>query len=676
MRPPYTDKRPTAVFDTECFQNYWSIAFRCVDTGRTRLFELYDGQDLDKLGIARIVRNWRIVGFNSNNYDISMLSLAMGGADNALLKRASDLIILSDMKPWDFRERFDVTIPSFLDHIDLIEVSPGASTMPSLKLYAGRMHSAKMQDLPFEPDEWVMPEARDVIRSYHGNDLDVTRDLYFELKPQLELRAAMSVEYDVDLRSKSDAQMAEAIIKSQLEKRAGTRLYKPAIERHAFKYKAPSFVAFQTQQMRDVLTSIEAAEFFVGFDGIMNMPDVLDKLEVPIGQSVYTMGIGGLHSTEKSVFYESCDEFTLKDSDVSSYYPYLILGSGLVPKHLGNDFLIIYKKIVDRRIKAKHEGLKNIAESLKIVVNGVFGKLGSPYSIMYEPNLMVQVTLTGQLCILMLIEALELAGIPVVSANTDGFVSKVPKSLEDKFFAIRFDWELQTGLTTEEKAYKGLYSRDVNNYIAIPFKGDVKLKGAYGPAGRGQPGAAGLKKNPAGEISAKAVIAFLQDGTPIEQTIEKCTDVRQFLCVRRVKGGAEKDGEYVGKAIRWYYSTQETGTIVYRTTGNKVPETDGAKPMMDLADELPEDIDYGWYIREAYGILQEIGHGRIDPRLRGRTGIALARMPDQKNIHSLNLATGFTLCGQRPKSVRDSWIEYKVMPEGHRFCAKCRKDEL
>src|SRR3546814_14028970 len=56
-------------------------------------------------------------------------------------------------------------------------------------------------------------------------------------------------------------------------------------------------------------------------------------------------------------------------------------------------------------------GNKPVADSLKIVINGSFGKFGSKYSILYAPNFLTQTTLTGQLSILLLIEMLEMAGI-------------------------------------------------------------------------------------------------------------------------------------------------------------------------------------------------------------------------------------------------------------------------
>lgn len=203
----------------------------------------------------------------------------------------------------------------------------------------------------------------------------------------------------------------------------------------------------------------------------------------------------------------------------------------------------------------------------------------------------------------------------------------------------------------------------------------VKTKGAFAPAGPGQKGAAGMKKNPTCEISTDAAVAWLKDGTPIEDTIRACTDIRRFVAVRRVTGGAEKDGEYIGKAIRYYYSEGESGFILYRSNGNTVPRSQGARPLMELPDELPDDIDYAWYIREAYAVLEDVGATVGDPSLAGRTGTMLARLPDQKNLHIVTLPAGVALCGKARESLRDEWVEYREIPAGHRLCAKCKRED-
>jgi hypothetical protein len=74
-----------------------------------------------------------------------------------------------------------------------------------------------------------------------------------------------------------------------------------------------------------------------------------------------------------------------------------------------------------------------------------------------------------------------------------------------------------------------------------------------------------------------------------------------------VTGGAIKDDLVLGKAIRWYYAEDEAGAIHYVTNGNTVPRSEGAKPLMDLPEHFPSDVNYEWYIRECEEILMAIG---------------------------------------------------------------------
>ena len=41
------------------------------------------------------------------------------------------------------------------------------------------------------------------------------------------------------------------------------------------------------------------------------------------------------------------------------------------------------------------------------------------------------------------------------------------------------EWEFDTRFETEGSEFQALYSRDVNNYIAIKKDGKIKSKGAY-----------------------------------------------------------------------------------------------------------------------------------------------------------------------------------------------------
>lgn len=670
----YSATRTTAVFDTEAYVNYWSIAFQNVDTGEVTLFEKWNDSELDMKGIARMFKRYRVVGFNSNNYDLPMIALAMTNATNGELKQASDTIIMSDMKPWQFYEHYNVELPGWIDHIDLMEVSPGSPQRPSLKLYGGRLHYKTMMDLPYSPDDRITEEKRNKMVTYLGNDLGLTRAKYFELKDGIELRAHMSDEYGIDLRSKSGPQVAEAVIKVEVERLTKKRLYKPDARPRTFRYTAPDYISYQTEQLQSMFEIVTNAPFVVNSKLVVEIPPALDALTITFGDSVFRMGLGGLHSSESRKTHVTDDDFELIDADVASYYPSLILNGGFTPKHIGEVFMRVYRSIYKRRLKAKKAGDKNTAEALKLTLNGLFGKLGSPYSVVYSPDMMIQTTITGQLAILMLIERLELAGFHVISANTDGFITRVQKSRREEYNVILMDWEFDTMLELEKSFIKGLHSRDVNNFIAIGMDGKVKTKGAFAPAGPGLRGADGMKKNPNCEITIDAVVAFLKNGTPLEQTIRACKDIRKFVTIRTVRGGAlDQEGKYLGKAIRWAYGTQHKTGLVYKLTGNAVPKSDGAMPLMTLPEEFPKGIDFTWYVREASAILEDIGMGVVDPALQGRKGVMLGRLGDQVTFHYVELPTGVAVCGKKPDGLRDRWDEHSGDAEGLRICSKCRK---
>jgi hypothetical protein len=597
----------TLVFDTESYKNYWLAGFKCTLTGKVIYFEDTPVACIDVAKLAYVLHRFLCVGFNSNSYDLPILQMAMKGERATRLHEVSWQIVSSQMRAYDIEREYK--LPRLrINHIDLIEVAP---IQASLKIYTGRLHCERMQDLPFPPEIELNPDQAAIVRDYNlGNDLPNTALLYKELLPQIELRESLGAEYGVDLRSKSDAQIAETVIGSELD-----RLHSFGWDRAkhkqtpfpdgAFFYRVPEAVTFRTPQLQGVLEAVRTAAFRLGAGGQATIPEAIASLRIELGACLYQMGGGGLHSTEKAAAHRAGPGLRLIDRDVASYYPAIILNQGLFPAHLGPDFLTVYRAIVQRRLRAKLDKNKVADQGLKITINGTFGKLGNVYSRLYAPDLLMQVTISGQLFLLMLIEAIELADIPVISANTDGVVIACPPHRYDDLQNVVLMWEGITGFATEETEYRALYSRDVNNYIAIKLDGECKVKGIYSDKGSALNSV--LSKNPEGQIISDAVQAFLAHNKPLAETIRACTDIRKFVHVRTVKGGAEKNGVYLGKAIRWYYAEGETGFISYVLSGNMVPKSEGAKPLMELPPALPDDLDFGHYIREAEETLFDLG---------------------------------------------------------------------
>ena len=600
--------------DVECYINYFLIMFRKVSNGETIYFEKFNGSELNRQNILHIINKYTIITFNGNKYDSVIIEAACQGFTNESMKKISDTIIQEQLQPWEARKQFGIGALKF-DHIDLIEVAP---LKASLKIYAGRLHAPYLEDLPLPPEATIQDSDLPRMRSYCGKDLLDTELLFKQLEPEIELRIDMSKEYGVDLRSKSDAQIAEAVIKNELNNKYGFVPKKPKVETGTrYKYIPPDNLKFETEQLQDIFRQYTTLPFIVGKSGHVEfnfeilesdrnkkgiLPDTKKKLKFTIGDTKYTIGTGGIHSNEKSVSHTN-ETGILRDYDVARYYPAIILNNYLYPKHIGKPFLDIYGSIVDRRLKAKREGNKVVDESLKITINGSFGKFGSKWSFLYSPDLMMQVTVTGQLSLLMLIEKLELAGIKVVSANTDGIVVKMTTEQEETAQAIVSDWEFETNYEMEGTDYVSLNSRDINNYIAVK-QGSIKGKGAYSDQSEHY---YKLRSNPTCTICTEAVKAFLSDGVTISETIRNCTDITKFTSLRTVNGGAIKSGNKIGKAIRWYYGADELDGIFYVTSGNKVPKSDGGVPLMDLPDEFPSDVDFEWYITEANRILKDIG---------------------------------------------------------------------
>ena len=196
------------------------------------------------------------------------------------------------------------------------------------------------------------------------------------------------------------------------------------------------------------------------------------------------------------------------------------------------------------------------------------------------------------------------------------------------------NFDKQTGLVMEMEQFRSCHIRDVNNFINITKDGGVKRKGAYAKPN--------IQKNPFTPIVNDAVAEYLLNGTPVEKTIRECKEMFMFCSVIRVTGGAvyhpsppplypigweeqkaskrgltqaikkrrdkmigkwvQKHGYMVGKVVRFYYA-KDGQPMYYKKSGNKVPNSDGCKPMMQLS-KIAEDISYNKYVYMAESILK------------------------------------------------------------------------
>jgi DNA polymerase elongation subunit (family B) len=579
----------TIVIDTEVFKNLFLLCGLILETGDRFHIWGHEEDACDRLK-ELMKSNNTFITFNGNRYDMPVISYFMTGKTTEETKALGDKIIQENLMPWEAEKSFGFKI-SMMDHIDLIEVAP---SFVSLKTYGARMNMPVIQDLPFHHDSIIEEDDFDVVLKYCHNDLDTTAELYNRLQGQLQLRVEISKEYGFDARSKSDSQVAEQMFMKKLK----LKRKEPVIPK-AVSYKAPEFIQFKTAELQDLLKRMESHSFDVAESGHVILPDFLKDGLVNIGKGIYQMGVGGLHSQhDRKVCYVTDDENCVVDYDVASYYPAIMLNCNLIPMNTGVKFLEEYRKVFHRRLEGKRAGNMVIADSLRIALNGTFGKTANKYSPLYSPDVMINITLTGQLTLLNLIETLEYHKINVISANTDGIMLYYRKFGHPVVEKIIKDFSQRTGFIFEATPYRCVALKDVNNYYAVKEDRSVKIKGIYS--------APTLSKNPTAPVVSKAVANWLSRGTPFEETLKNAS-LTDFISVRSVTGGGVQSGEYLGRVVRWYQTTEQLPPIVYSTNGNKVAKTDGARACMILPKNIPEDLNFDWYFQAIIKTVKDIG---------------------------------------------------------------------
>ena len=557
--------------DCEVYPNYFLC---CIKHDKFYNFEIYNDKvssNFDKLKL--IMESYESIGFNILKYDFPIIQKAIENKSNQAIKQLSDEIINGAR----------IYPPKNWKAVDLIEPAPAVGV--SLKMYQGRLHYHNLQDLPIDPDTILSPEQVKDIQSYCRNDINATIALYETIKPRIELRREISKTNAIDVNSRSDAQIAEAILKLKLK-----NVYRDESNiTNSFKYTPPAFIKFKSKEFNNFLDIVKNTTFKPNEKGKILLPKELAQ-ELVYNNNGYQLGIGGIHSTkDKTVSYYADNDTQIIDKDVTSYYPSIIINNNYYPEHLGGKFLEVYKDIYTTRLQAKKEGDKNIADSYKIVLNGSFGKLGSVYSFLYSPKMLIHTTLTGQLSLLMLIEKLEDFNIPVISANTDGITCQVKdQTLFDKICKM---WEDKTSFILEDTYYKSIHYRDVNNYIAITTDNQVKRKGCYAETS--------LMKSPQYQVIYDSIVENLLNGTAIHEYINNCYNITKFITIRRITGGGIWRGKNIGKVVRWFKS-KDGEPILYAKNGNKVATSDNAYVCLDLSERnLLRRIDKEWYIDEA-----------------------------------------------------------------------------
>ena len=641
------------VYDIEVFQNIFHCSVKNTETNNIYKFEISERKNqlrelvkffkqVDKYITwgdyyttnINIPANVIFCGYNNLHYDNPIINYIIEYEDKLMQYNiptiCSSIFNLSKTITTSSEDNIDAwkhwKYQIWFDTFDILTMLYSNKLRVGLKEIQVTMQYPNVQEFVCD---WTKPlplEDFDSMIDYNINDIESTSELLNRCKKDVDLRIAIEDEYGVRVLSKDGVNIGMKILTQKYLEKTGLtwqdiKDLRSPMSVIPLKDVILPFIKYDSPILQRVLDDMKNQIVSPGRKGYENK-FVFNNLR-------YSVGVGGIHSVNSPEIIIPRDDEMLIDIDVASLYPSMLIEYEFYPKHLGKEFLEVYKQIKDERIEAKHNGDKVKNETLKLALNGLSGNLQNEHNFCYTPLAVMQIRINGQLLLLMLAEKLTQIGCRIVQANTDGLFVLLKKDAYSKVNSICREWEQLTKLTLEEDRFKAMYQYAINDYFAITEDNKVKEKGMFITAVK-------LGKGLTPKIIPKAVISFFKDGIPVEDTIKNCTDIRDFLMSE--KTGKQWHVEYMNeeqqRTNRFYASTNGGYLWKWKDTGHKEGEiitytepyvgerkykasarqyqnmlTASGVTLLNKFDDKPIEerkINYRYYIMEAYKIIRDL----------------------------------------------------------------------
>lgn len=641
------------VYDIEVFQNIFHCSVKNTETNDIYKFEISERKNqlrelvkffkqVDKYITwgdyyttnINIPANVIFCGYNNLHYDNPIINYIIEYEDKLMQYNiptiCSSIFNLSKTITTSSEDNIDAwkhwKYQIWFDTFDILTMLYSNKLRVGLKEIQVTMQYPNVQEFVCD---WTKPlplEDFDSMIDYNINDIESTSELLNRCKKDVDLRIAIEDEYGVRVLSKDGVNIGMKILTQKYLEKTGLTWWdikdlRSPMSVIPLKDVILPFIKYDSPILQRVLEDMKNQIVSPGRKGYENK-FVFNNLR-------YSVGVGGIHSVNSPEIIIPRDDEMLIDIDVASLYPSMLIEYEFYPRHLGKEFLEVYKQIKDERIEAKHNGDKVKNETLKLALNGLSGNLQNEHNFCYSPFAVMQIRINGQLLLLMLAEKLTQIGCRIVQANTDGLFVLLKKDAYSKVNSICREWEQLTKLTLEEDRFKAMYQYAINDYFAITEDNKVKEKGMFITTIK-------LGKGLTPKIIPKAVISFFKDGIPVEDTIKNCTDIRDFLMSE--KTGKQWHVEYMNeeqqRTNRFYASTNGGYLWKWKDTGHKEGEiitytepyvgerkykasarqyqnmlTASGVTLLNKFDDKPIEerkINYRYYIMEAYKIIRDL----------------------------------------------------------------------
>jgi len=547
-------------YDFEVYPHDWLVVIMDTDTKSTHVI-VNDREQLINLYNANKNSIW--CGYNSRHYDQYILKGILLGMDPYDISKH---IIQDHQGGWSYSNDFKKIQ---LYNYDIM------TTFHGLKQLEGFMgNDIRETTVPFDIDRKLnTAEIRETVQ-YCTSDVMNTINVFIQRKEEFSSQMALIKTFNLPLQyiGKTKPQLSAIILG------ASRREYDDE-----FDISIPNTLRIKKYQ------------YIVDWYKNLENRNYEKSLETKVAGVPHVFAWGGVHGAIEK--YSGKGLFI--NCDVASLYPSIMIEYGYLSRNVSQPQK--YAEIKEIRLKLKKE--KNpMQKPYKIVLNSTYGAMKDKYNQLYDPLMANNVCITGQLLLLDLIEHIE-PYCKLIQSNTDGLFLKVDsKDTFEKIKTVAHEWEIRTHLDLEWDTFSKIYQKDVNNYIVIHEDGSYESKGAY------------VKKLDNLDydlpIVNKALVEYFINGTPVEDTINNCNDLKEFQTIVKVSNkyqyaqhGNKKLNERV---LRVFASKDPWDGKVYRMNSRNRLEKISYTPNRCFirnddvnGKRIPRRLDRDWYIKVA-----------------------------------------------------------------------------
>ena len=622
-------------------KNHWVMDYETLVDCTVLVAEHYTGTEVKTFSISRLSNQfaeliefleqckkqgeWHI-SFNGLGFDSQisehilraksyLQGLTGGEIANWIYTRAQKIIEGQDQNRFaEFSEK-DLSIRQ----IDVFKLNhwDNAAKRSGLKWIQYSMDWPNLLDMPIEHNQSITTQEQlDTIIEYCKNDVKSTKQIMHLSKEQINLRKTLTEEYKINLFSASEPRISKELFLHFLSEETGISKYNlRSLKTRRDLIKIADIILpytnFKTLTFQSLLHNFKSL--------ILDARNTKGGFKYNIThKGVRTdFGLGGVHGCTESGVYQAGNGMIIMSSDVVSYYPNLAIRNKWAPAHLPKEeFCRRYEWFFDQRKIIPKKDPKNYV--YKIILNSTFGLSIDQNSFLYDPQFGMQITINGQLSLMMLYEMLS-EGIPgsvPLMQNTDGLEMMIPEEYQEKYMEICKEWEKMTQLSLEHDTYQKMVIGDVNNYIAINTAGKAKCKGRFEYENLA------LHKNKSHLIIPKALYAyFIEDKLP-EQFLQENRNIFDYCAGVKIKGdwefqqlcviNGEITRQSLQKTLRYYISKKGCKIYKVNKSDKREIQLESGKWMQQLFNLYEEkpwaeyEVDESYYLDKIYREINNI----------------------------------------------------------------------